>query len=69
LYVRVDGDLEQTYTKEFSSGSNYLTSDYQFNMTSYFPASGSGIHTLEIWMMGDNVETTHYKYNMMCVSL
>lgn len=69
LYVRVDGDLEQTYTKEFSSGSNYLTSDYQFNMTSYFPTSGSGIHTLEIWLVGDNVETVHYKYNMMCVAL
>ena len=69
LYVRVDDDVEQTYTKEFSSGSNYLTADYQFNMTNYFPASGTGVHTLEIWMSGDNVETEHYKYNMMCVAL
>jgi hypothetical protein len=61
--------VEQTYTKEFSSGSNYLTADYQFNMTNYFPASGTGVHTLEIWMSGDNVETEHYKYNMMCVAL
>lgn len=67
LYVKVDDDLEQTYEKEFSSGSNYLTSDYQFNMSDKFPKSGTGVHKVEIWMAGDGIETKHYFFNIMCV--
>lgn len=68
LYVRVDDDDEQTYSLNFSSGTNYLTSDYSFNMSDKFPTGGTGVHSLEIWMGGDGVETQHYHYNMMCVS-
>ena len=66
LYVQVDG--ETTYTITFPSSSNYLTTEYTFNMSDKFPSGGSGIHTVEIWMAGEGVETQHYKYNMMCVS-
>ena len=67
LYVRIDNDISQTYTKDFSSGSNYLTSDYQFNMSDKFPQTGTGVHKVEIWMAGEGIETKHYTYNIMCV--
>jgi len=65
LYVKVD---EVLYTMNFSSGTNYLSADYQFNMAGKFPESGTGIHTVEIWMGGSGVETSHYTYNIMCVA-
>lgn len=68
LYCRIDDDDEQTYSLSFSSGTNYLTSDYSFNMSDKFPTSGTGIHTVELWMAGEGVETQHYNFNMMCVS-
>ena len=66
LWVRVDDDDEQTYTQVFASGSNYITTPYSFNMTDKFPGE-TGIHTVEIWISGDGVETPHFKYNIMCV--
>ena len=69
LHIKLDDDLDQTYTKEFNSGVNYTTADYQFNMSDHFPTSGTGIHTIEIWMSGESVETAHYFFNIMCVSL
>lgn len=68
LNIMVDNDLNQVYTKEFNSGQNYQTADYQYNMTDKFPSGGTGIHTVEIWMEGEGIETPHYIYNMMCVS-
>lgn len=67
LYVKIDNDVTQQYEKEFSSGSNYLTSDYQFNMSDKFPKSGTGVHSVEIWMAGDGIETKHFYFNIMCV--
>ena len=43
LYVRIDNDDNQTYTITFSSGTNYLTSEYSFNMSDKFPSTGSGV--------------------------
>lgn len=68
LYVRVDDDDTQTYSITFSSGTNYLTSGYSFNMSDKFPKSGTGTHSIEIWMGGDGVETQHFNFNMMCVA-
>lgn len=67
LWVRVDDDDDQTYTQVFSSGTNYITSPYSFDMTDKFPDDGTGIHTVEIWISGDGVETPHFTYNIMCV--
>ena len=66
LYVRIDDDDEQTYTQTFASGSNYTTTPYEFDVSSHFPGT-TGIHTVEIWIAGDGVETPHYLYNVMCV--
>ena len=66
LWVRVDDDDDQTYTQVFSSGTNYITSPYNFDMTDKFPDT-TGVHTVEIWISGDGVETPHFKYNIMCV--
>ncbi len=66
LYVKVDDDDEQTYTQVFASGTNYITSPYSFDMTDKFPGE-TGIHTVEIWISGDGVETPHFTYNIMCV--
>ena len=68
LYVRIDGDDTQTYILNFSSGTNYLTSEYNFNLSDKFPSTGSGVHSVEIWMAGEGVETEHFYFNMMCVS-
>ena len=37
-------------------------------MTNHFPKGGTGVHKIEIWMGGDNVETQHYVYNVICVA-
>ena len=66
LYVKVDD--ETIYNVTFPASSNYLTTEYNFNMSDKFPSGGSGIHTVEIWMGGEGVETQHYKYNIMCVA-
>ena len=66
LYIRVDDSDETTYSQVFASGSNYITSPFSFDMTNKFPGT-TGIHTVEIWLAGDGVETPHYKYNIMCV--
>ena len=66
LYVRVDDDDEQTYTQVFSSGTNYISTPFEFDMSDKFPGT-TGIHTVEIWIAGDGVETPHYLYNVMCV--
>lgn len=68
LNIMVDNDLNQKYTKDFSSAQNYQTADYQYNMTDKFPSGGTGIHTIEIWMEGEGIETPHFTYNVMCVS-
>lgn len=67
LYVRIDDDDEQTYTQTFASGSNHTTTPCEFDVSSHFPTGGTGIHTVEIWIAGDGVETPHYLYNVMCV--
>ena len=67
LWVVVDDDEDQTYTQVFASGSNYITTPFTFDMTDKFPDGGTGIHTVEIWVSGDGVETPHFKYNIMCV--
>lgn len=68
LYVRIDDDPEQTYTLTFSSGTNYVTTPYSLDLSSRFPAGGTGIHKVEVWMAGDGVETQHYAYRIMCVA-
>lgn len=67
LNIKIDNDPNQTYTKTFSSGQNYQTADYQYNLTEKFPSGGTGIHTVEIWMEGEGIETPHYTYNIICV--
>ena len=68
LHVKIDDDDNQEYTQVFTAGTNYVTSAYSFDLTDKFPTSGTtGIHTIEVWMTGDEVETQHYKYNVMCV--
>lgn len=68
LHVKIDDDDEQEYTQVFTAGTNYVTTAYSFDLTDKFPEDATtGIHTIEVWMSGDEVETTHYKYNVMCV--
>ena len=68
LHVKIDDDDEQEYTQVFTAGTNYVTTAYSFDLTDKFPDDATtGIHTIEVWMSGDEVETNHYKYNVMCV--
>ena len=66
LHVKIDDDDEQEYTQVFTAGTNYVTTTYTFDLTDKFPGT-TGIHTIEVWMSGDNVETQHFLYNVMCV--
>lgn len=68
LYVKVDDDDDQLYTVTFNSGTSYTTTAYSYDMTQHFPSGGTGVHKFEIWMGGDNVETQHYVYNVICVA-
>ncbi len=67
LYVKLDGDVNKQYSQTFASGSNYVTAPYRFDLTSHFPGT-TGVHTVEVWMTGNGVETPHYTYNMMCIA-
>ena len=67
LHVKIDDDDEQEYTQVFTAGTNYTTTTYTFDLTDKFPGT-TGIHTVEVWMTGDNVETQHFLYNVMCVA-
>ena len=67
LHVMLDNDPEQHHTKTFSSATNYNTTDYYFNMTDKFPGE-TGVHTVDIWMTAEGVETPHFRYNIMCVT-
>lgn len=68
LHVKIDDDDEQEYTQVFTAGTNYVTTAYSFDLTDKFPEDATtGIHTIEVWMSGDEVETQHFKYNVMCV--
>lgn len=66
LHVRIDNDDNKEYTQVFSAGTNYVTTAYAYDLTDKFPGT-TGIHTIEVWMTGDQVETQHYRYNVMCV--
>ena len=69
LHVKIDDDDNQEYTQVFSAGTNYVTSTFSYPLTDKFPTGGTtGIHTVEVWMTGDGVETRHYRYNVMCVA-
>ena len=69
LHVKIDDDDNQEYTQVFSAGTNHVTSTFSYPLTDKFPTGGTtGIHTVEVWMTGDGVETHHYRYNVMCVA-
>ncbi len=63
LHVMVDG--EEDYSKDFTAGERYTSSAYTFKGIA-LPET-TGIHTVEIWMSGEGIETQHYKYNVMVV--
>ena len=66
LFISLDNAI--IATKEFPSGTNYITSPYSFDLTNYFPEiEDSGIHVLEIWMEGGGVRTKEFQFNVMCV--
>lgn len=67
LHVRLDNSEASHYTKIFSSSANYSTSSYYFDMINRFP-NNTGIHTVDIWMSAEGVETPHYTYNIICVA-
>lgn len=67
LHVMLDNDQTKHHTKIFASATNYNTTEYYFNMTDKFPGT-TGIHTIDIWMTAEGVETQHFVYNIMCIA-
>lgn len=63
LHVLIDGKV--AYSKEFTAGERYTSAAYTFKGVQ-LPDS-TGIHTMEMWMSGEGIETQHYKYNVMVV--
>ena len=63
LHVLIDGEV--AYSKEFTAGERYTSAAYTFRGVQ-LPDS-TGIHTMEMWMSGEGIETQHYKYNVMVV--
>lgn len=63
LHVLIDGKV--SYSKEFTAGERYTSAAYTFRGVQ-LPDS-TGIHTMEMWMSGEGIETQHYKYNVMVV--
>ena len=67
LYICIDDDLENVLSRTFSSGTNYSSTSFSFELTNYYPGS-TGIHTIELWMEGGGVRTDSFRYNVMCVN-
>ena len=67
LNIKIDDDESQLYSINFTSSTNYLSSEYSYNMTNKFPKGGTGVHKVDVWMTGEGVETSHYKFNIMCI--
>lgn len=67
LNIKIDDDESQLYSINFTSSTNYLSSEYSYNMTGKFPKGGTGVHKVDVWMTGEGVETSHYKFNIMCI--
>lgn len=63
LHVLIDGKV--SYSKEFTAGERYTSAAYTFRGVQ-LPDS-TDIHTMEMWMSGEGIETQHYKYNVMVV--
>ncbi len=47
--------------------ATYITNAYVFNGLE-FPASGTGIYNVELWLDANGLESEHLKYNIICVS-
>lgn len=67
LNIKIDDDESQLYSINFTSSTNYLSSEYSYNITGKFPKGGTGVHKVDVWMTGEGVETSHYKFNIMCI--
>lgn len=66
LHVKIG---EEEFTKNYRSNENYATIATSYTIgAEYFPATEeSGVHTVELWMTGEGVETEHVAFNIMCL--
>ena len=66
LNIRIDDDDSKLYTQVFSASTSYVSSQFIFNLTNYFPGT-TGIHKVDIWITGPGVEIRHFIFDIMCV--
>lgn len=66
LHVKLDST---EYTVNYRANENYSTVATNYVLSSsLFPATvTSGIHTIELWMTGEGVSTSHISFNIMCL--
>lgn len=64
LHVKI-GDVE--YTQQFAAATQYTSVAYEFDVTDKFPAGGTGVYDLSVWMEGGEVRTTPVNFQIMCV--
>lgn len=68
LKIRVTDEVN--YVAEYEDRSigtdTYTNVAYYFNDLQ-FPDAGTGVYGVELWLEAEGVESTHLKYNIMCV--
>lgn len=61
---------ENLYTKEYSVNigtATYINQAYYYSGLE-FPAAGTGVYNVDIWLEAENITSDHLVYNIMCVA-
>lgn len=67
LRIKVTGEgYEKTYENNIGT-QTYITNAYYFNGLE-FPATGTGVYHVEMWLDATSVESDHLHYDIMCVA-
>lgn len=68
LKIRVTDEVnyEAEYEDRSIGTDTYTNVAYYFNDLQ-FPDAGTGVYGVELWLEAEGVESTHLKYNIMCV--
>ncbi|MBQ2703195.1 MAG: leucine-rich repeat protein [Alistipes sp.] len=67
LKIRVTDEVNYVAEYEENIGTaTYTNVAYYFNNLK-FPDAGTGVYGVELWLEAEGVQSTHLKYNIMCV--
>lgn len=67
LKIRVTDEVNYVAEYEENIGTATYTNVAYFFNNLKFPDAGTGVYGIELWLEAEGVQSTHLKYNIMCV--